>query len=248
MDWASQFYKQQFLLSQIKFDETSQLVYLQEASRIQEQMGKSFHKVLELGAGNGQLANTLASQNFDLTTIELVQELVTFAKANSLAPINILCGDFYELNLSDKFDCILYIDGFGVGEDEDQLRLLKRIYDWLNNDGYALIDIYEPNYWRQVYKEEIVLSDDSKILRKYNFDEKTLRFSDTWWHKDNEADKFTQSLKCYSTQCIYELCQSANLDIIGYFPNGAMDFETWSYSEPGSIDYCISYRIKLKKK
>ena len=212
MEWASQFYKQQFLLSEVKIEETSQSVCLQEVVRIQEQIGKSFHKVLELGAGYGLLANAMASQGRDVTSIELVQELVTFAKDNSLAPVHILCGDFYEINLKDTFDCILYIDGFGVGEDADQLRLLKRIYHWLNNEGYALIDIYEPNYWRQVYRGEIVLNDDSSVFRMYDFNEEALRFTDTWWHKNNDSEKFTQSLKCYSPQCL----SGPNQDIFLY--------------------------------
>lgn len=248
MEWASEFYKKQFLLTKRNLDEISKSTYLQEVLRIQEQIGKPFFKVLELGAGNGQLANAMANKSYEVTSVELVEELVQFAKENTSAPVNILCGDFYKLNIHELFDCILYIDGFGVGEDEDQLHLLNRIYKWLNNDGYALIDIYEPNYWRQVYKNEMVLNDEATIFRKYDFNEETMRFTDTWWHKNYEDNKSTQSLKCYSISRIYELCQSANLDIVGYFPNGAMDFETWSYYETASLDYCISYRIKVKKK
>jgi len=127
MEWAAEFYKKQFLLTKRNLGEISKSTYLQEVSRIQEQIGKPFFKLLELGAGNGQLANALANKNY-------------------------------------------------------------------------------------------------------------------------EDDKSTQSLKCYSISRIYELCQSANLDIVGYFPNDAMDFETWSYYETASLDYCISYRIKVKKK
>lgn len=248
MKWATQFYKQQFLISKLDIEELPQSLYLQEVARIKEQMGIPFQHVLELGAGIGRLANTLASQEKDVISIELVEDLVEYAKMNSTAPVTILCGDFYEIELNDTFDCVLYSDGFGVGEDEDQLRLLKRIHSWLTDDGYALIDIYEPNYWRQVYKGEMMPGEDSSVLRKYDYEEQASRFTDTWWHTDNEAEKYTQSLKCYSPQCIYELCQQANLAIVGYFPNGAMNFETWSYYEPAAIDYCISYRIKLKKK
>lgn len=190
----------------------------------------------------------MANKNYEVTSVELVEELVQFAKENTSAPVNILCRDFYKLNIQELFDCMLYIDGFGVGEDEDQLHLLKRIHNWLNKDGYALIDIYEPNYWRQIYKGERVLNDEATIFRKYDFNEETMRFTDTWWHKNYEDNKSTQSLKCYSISRIYELCQLANLDIVGYFPNDAMDFEKWSYDERASLDYCISYRIKVEKK
>ena len=248
MEWAKQFYKQQFLLSKMEYEGMSHSYYLDEVEKVSEQFGKPFHKVLEIGAGVGYLANALASQEKDITTIELVDELVAFAKKNSTAPVRILCGDFYEIDVPGPFDCILYIDGFGVGEDTDQLRLLKRIHHWLKDDGYALIDIYEPNYWRHIYKGQMMPVKNSSVARQYDFDENTARLSDTWWHTELDLGKWTQSLKCYTPQQIHALCQQANLDIVGYFPGGEMNFETWSYYEPASLDYCISYRIKLKKK
>jgi SAM-dependent methyltransferase len=245
LDWALQFYKEQFLLS--KLEEMPELYYLQEVARIEEQFGKSFESVLELGAGTGGLAYALSKHGKDVTTIELVKELADFAQSISASTVHTICGDFYEINFARQFDCILYIDGFGVGVDEDQLRLLKRIYNWLNDDGYALIDIYEPNYWRQIYREEILPGSDFSVIRKYDFDDANSRLTDTWWHKDNESLQYTQSLACYSPQKIADLGRRANLEIVGYFPNGAMDYETWTYYDVAPLHHCISYRIKVKK-
>ena len=147
MDWAKQFYKEQFLLINQQ-DEVASAYLQEDVDRIEEQFGKAFQTVLELGAGDGQLASVIAQRGNDVTTIEFVEERVTYAKSQAQVPMTILCGDFYTINVLEQFDCVLYIDGFGVGEDADQLRLLHRIHHWLKNDGYALIDIYEPNYWR----------------------------------------------------------------------------------------------------
>ena len=102
--------------------------------KLNNKSGDSFQTVLELGAGNGQLARSIAHRKKDVTTIELVPEMVEFAKTIP-SSVKSLCGSFYDLPLNETFDVILYIDGFGVGNDDDQLKLLHRIYEWMNNDG-----------------------------------------------------------------------------------------------------------------
>lgn len=247
MDWAKQFYKEQFLL--INQQDEVAYNYLQEdVNRIEEQFGKAFQTVLELGAGDGQLANVMAQRGKDVATIEFVEERVAYAKSQAQVPMTILCGDFYTIDVSEQFDCVLYIDGFGVGEDADQLRLLHRIHHWLKDDGYALIDIYEPNYWQAAYKEPMRPTNDDKVYRQYSYDFENNRFIDEWWHQDSKEAKVAQSLKCYSVKEIVALCEQARLSIVGYFPGGAVDYEQWTYTEPAALDHCISYRIKLKKK
>lgn len=95
----------------------------------------------------------------------------------------------------------LYIDGFGIGEDADQLRILKRINGWLNEDGYALRDIYEPNYWRQVYKGETIYSPDNKVLTislsNFDKDDKTINKINNIINtisKENDLNSFTVEL------------------------------------------------------
>src|SRR5699024_10862508 len=125
--------------------------YLQEdAAALLEQAGQPFGMALELGAGNGFMANELAERGMKVTTIELVEELHAFAQQHAHPAVTPLCGDFYTIELPETFDAVLYLDGFGVGDDADQLRLLGRIRDWMEDDGFGLIDIYQPNYWRKL--------------------------------------------------------------------------------------------------
>jgi len=55
-----------------------------------------------------------------------------------------ICGDFYEVDVPGPFDVVAYFDGFGIGSDPDQRRLLQRISSWLTPDGCALIDVFAP--------------------------------------------------------------------------------------------------------
>src|SRR5699024_9851391 len=122
---------------------------------------------------------------------------------------------FYTVDVTETFDVLLYIDGFGVGTDAEQLQLLKRINGWLNEEGVALIDVYQPKYWQKIAGQEMTPFPDSGVRRKYDYDWKNQRMTDTWWEEESPAAHFTQSLACYTPDEIHALCQEANLAIVG---------------------------------
>lgn len=144
---VKEFYKKQFEL--LSYDIKNENWLQEVAKEVQEQIGYPFQTMLELGAGNGGFARAMSNLNVKMTTVELVPELVMFAKEHSTNDIEIHCADFYKINFEEKFDVVSYLDGFGVGTDEEQLVLLKRIHNWLKDDGCALIDIYQPLYWEK---------------------------------------------------------------------------------------------------
>ncbi|KOO52019.1 class I SAM-dependent methyltransferase [Viridibacillus arvi] len=244
-NWVKHFYKRQFELypqTQILKESDFKL-----ANQIAEQIGMPFQSVLELGAGNGLLARALSTFDKSVTTIELVSEMVKFAKQYNNENITSLCGSFYNIDLNQTFDALLYIDGFGIGTDKDQLALLKRIFNWLKDDGIGLIDIYQPEYWKKTNGMQMATDPSAKVLREYGYEEKNNRMTDTLWEMNNPDDRIVQSLSCYTPDEIVELCNLANLQVISIFPGGAMDFENWSYKETVTLSKCLSYRIKIKK-
>lgn len=245
-NWVKPFYKRQFELYSPSHQISESDMSL--SAEIIEQVGKTFETILELGAGNGKLARALAEFNKVITTIELVPEIVEFAKQSYNDKVNSLCGSFYTIELAEKFDLILYIDGFGIGTDKEQIQLLKRIYNWLADGGIGLIDIYQPKYWKKV--NGIQMSPDSRliVLREYGYDEQTNRMTDTLWKRNSPEDKIVQSLACYTPEEIVALCQEANLEILEIYPGGAMDYDKWVYQENTTIDECLTYRIKIRKK
>ena len=54
-------------------------------------IGYPFQTMLELGAGNGGFARAMSNLNVKMTTVELVPELVMFAKEHSTNDIVIHC-------------------------------------------------------------------------------------------------------------------------------------------------------------
>lgn len=242
---AQDFYKKQFKLSEDILEIST--IPLEFVEEVVEQVGRDFTSVLELGAGNGALSRGLSTFSKNITTVELVSEMVDFAKRFNTPNVTSLCGSFYDIDINKTFDTILYMDGFGVGFDKEQLILLKRINNWLVDGGVALIDIYNPNYWKKVSGQEMMPYPNSNISRIYGYDESLNRMTDTWWEDNNLEKTYTQSLACYSPDEIYSLCEKAGLKIIAYYPGGAMDFENWKFNESVPLSECLSYRIKVIK-
>lgn len=247
-NWEYNYYKRQFEVITAASNQPADFHFRKEVSKITEQVGRPFNNVLELGAGQGDIANTLARQDKKVTTVELVEEICDYAEKHAPPNVQVMCDDFYTVKLDGEFGLVLYLDGFGVGDDEDQLFLLKRICNWMSDDGYALIDIYQPQYWQNVAGKEMHPLGTREVKRKYGYDYINQRMTDTWWETGEEASSFTQSLACYSPQQIHELCEKARLQIVAYYPSGAMDFEEGVYKEITSLDECLSYRIKIKRK
>lgn len=245
--WVKEFYKKQFELGEPIFKIIPSGLYEKLADEVMEQVGKPFQTVLELGGGMGRLSTQLANMGKNVTMIELVAELCEVAEDEKPENLEILNDDFYDVELNNKYDLVLYIDGFGIGDTTDQLRLLNRINDWLTEDGVALIDIYQPQYWRNVDGVQMQIHPELDVKRKYSYDYQNNRMNDTWWHMDQSDDTYTQSLACYSHEEIFALADAAGLTVVGYYPGGNMDYEEHNWENTASLNDCLAYRIKLKK-
>lgn len=240
--WVSNFYKTQFELTTDHLEWEDELI--DAAQEIFEQVGTSFSKALDIGAGVGGLARAMSKLGIHMTTVELEPSLVDFAKTHSPSDINIHCDSFYTIEFDKQFDVVSYTDGFGVGDDGDQLLLLKRIANWMKDDGCALIDIYQPLYWQKAHGQSMRFG---QAERKYEYDFQSKRMLDHWWHTEKPNDIITQSLRCYTIDEISSLCQQAGLIITGLFPSGAFDFDEQTYQKCASLNECLSFRIKVKK-
>ncbi|WP_411954816.1 class I SAM-dependent methyltransferase [Alkalibacillus sp. S2W] len=244
-NWVKPFYENQFhMMKGLQgFSERDE----QAAKEIFNQIGKDFSTVLEIGSGNGNLALGLAEFNKVVKTVELVPELVEFAKQNSHPNVTSLCGSFYNIDLPQTFDAVLYIDGFGIGEDPDQLYLLKRIREWLTEDGIGLIDIYNPPYWQKADGKQMYIDPEANVCRRYGYIHETNQMTDTWWYKDTPEESFTQVLACYHVDEIKSLCDLAGLKVVEVIPGGAMDRDEKRFIPKASLSECLSYRIKVAR-
>lgn len=210
---------------------------------------KIIHKhsdILDLGAGGGQNAFAMNKLGHNVVAIELLPELAKWAKkiAENKAGLKIITNDFYKVKLKEKFDLITYWDGFGVGEDEDQKKLLKNINSWLKRDGSVLIEIYAPWYFGYFSKREMQIG---KVKRQFSFDFVGCRWQDEWQLK---GKKIKQSLRCYSPADLKLLLEGTGLVLKKVIPclGYAKNKEVFLYKEKALSEKTITYLAQILKK
>jgi SAM-dependent methyltransferase len=180
----------------------------QRVSLLQQYAAAGPARVLELGAGYGTTATVTAQAGHAVTAVE-ISDRVDFATElkKDVAPgsLTIIKDDFYSVELPDQFDAVCYWDGFGVGSDADQRRLLRRIATpWLRPGGVALIDVYNPFVWAQWHGDEEhrepnpALGYEHELFERTTFDPVTCTAIDTWWDAARPDEKISQRLRCYT--------------------------------------------------
>lgn len=250
MNWVEDFYSKQEEWLGVYTSEVNEY-HRNKALALQSLAGVAPKSVLELGAGGGQTAFATSQLGYTVTAIELLERPTLFAKSLSEkatgGSMRVIKDDFYSVQLDESFDIVCYWDGFGIGEDIDQVRLLRRVEQWLKPDGIALLDIYSPWYWSRVSGTE--MSFDT-VKRRYEFIAKDSRMIDRWWMLGNEEQNVAQSLRCYSPADLKLLLRDTGLFLVEdeILPGGAVDYEAGTYEESVPLDKCMQYTVKLIKR
>lgn len=193
--------------------------------------GTSRKRLLELGTGYGNTAAATAEEGYEVTGVEISERAKfsdQFLSRKYRGSLKIIREDFYAVQLDSPFDIVTYWNGFGVGRDDDNRRLLKRIaHEWLVDDGVALIDIANPFTWASWAGEEESKSAQPEIgysanlTQRIDFDPVANRFVDTWWETEKPQQKISQSIRCYSPADLALLLEGTGLAVKELLVNGA---------------------------
>lgn len=246
MDWVREFYSKQnewfgIYLGNIEESHHKRAWLVQELADL-----KSKIKILELGAGGGQTAAAMANLGHDVTMIELLHESAECAQklARELrnGSLSVVEGDFYKYDFQPEFDLICYFDSFGIGSDDDQKILLKRIQSWLKPNGKVIIEIGATWFWARAAGKEIDLGG---AMRSYDFDPIGSRLIDRWWLPENPKEVYAQSLRCYTPADLKMLLDDSGLIIKELLPGGTIDFEIMEFVEKSELENAMTYFVLL---
>lgn len=246
MDWVKEFYTAQnewFGVYLVEIEEN----HRERAILINSMTDSKPKKILELGAGGGQTSIALSELGHEVSMIELLEDSVEHAHLLAEergVEIEILHGDFYEVNIEKKFDLVCYFDSFGIGEDDDQIQLLKRIKSWLNPNGCAIIEIGATWYWGGIAKGKIV--DLGACYRQYDFDALGSRLIDSWWRKKDPETIVKQSLRCYTPMDLRLLLKETGLEITELQAGGSVDYDRMEFVKKTKLEDAMTYYIKLE--
>lgn len=182
-------------------------------------------RILELGSGYGSTAVAAALAGYVVTAVEVSDRAdFTAGLAQDLAAdcLTVHKADFYEVHLDQRFDAVCYWNGFGVGSDADQRRLLRRIgSEWLRPGGTALIDVFNPFVWAGWDGNEehrvpnAAAGYDHELRERVRFDPVTCTVVDTWWEPADPDHPISQTLRCYTPADLMLLLDGTGLFLTG---------------------------------
>ncbi len=190
-------------------------------SRFVEEVSPTAINVLELGCGYGATAVALAESGLAVVAVDLSDRIEYAPRiASDAKNVRFLREDFYSVDLGDRFDVVCYWDGFGIGEDSDQVRLLERIAnEWLRPGGVAIVEIFDPGGWladdglEEIKEPNPELGYAHRLGHRRSFDRANSRALDSWW-EIGSTRSFSQSLRCYRPDEFRSLATSAGLKVI----------------------------------
>lgn len=101
--------------------------------------------ILDAGCGVGRISVELAALGLDVTGVDLIQSELDTAKETAEAEgvkIDFVNADLRNYNPNKKFDCAVNLfTSFGYcDKEEDDLLILKNIYNSLNNGGTFILE------------------------------------------------------------------------------------------------------------
>lgn len=198
------------------------------AAEVERFCGTGQKRILELGAGSGGTAGAMADLGHTVVAVELSPVRAEFARdlAKSRSNLTVLEADFYTVDLQERFDLVCYWDGFGVGGDDDQRRLLSRVrQQWLIRTGAMLLDVFSPAFWaaragqqerieavsRLVDGEVRTVRLDVPVMAHYHYDCATGRFISEWWPEGRMEEMIRESVRCYAPTAFIELLGGTGL-------------------------------------
>lgn len=198
-----------------------------ERARIIDEITGGPHRVLELGAGFGGAAAATADLGHEVVALERSPCRASFAQRHLWAQrpgvLHVVEGDFRDVELPGSFNVVAYWMGFGVGTDHEQLMLLRRIRDWLAPGGRALLDVFDPQWWRAENGSE---RHGRRISRRFGFDAKRSCLVLTYWRtQHSQRREVTELLRCYSPLEMSSLVNAAGLvEVQRHGPSGECSY------------------------
>jgi len=231
--------------------------YKARAETVERLCGREIRRVLDLGAGSGRTAAAIADLGHTVVGVELnptdigyAQDLLTIPHLGSLTMLE---GDYYTIKLDGQFDVVCWWQGFGIGTDADQRRMLRRIaYEWLTPGGCALIDVYNPVRAARHAGEEVHLEalegvpGSVAMIERCHFDPVYSRWIDEWQPTVEPAKALAQTVRCYTPMDFLLLLEGTGLALKRIEVDGCeVDFSTNQIALSGPLMEAWGYLAQL---
>jgi ubiquinone/menaquinone biosynthesis C-methylase UbiE len=211
---------------------------------------KKPESVLDLACGTGTMTVELARRGYDMTGIDLSEDMLAVARQKCDAerfahPVLLVCQNMSELELYGTVDAaVCCLDSLNyLTAADDLMRTFLHVHNYLNPDGLFLFDMNAPKKFEDVYGTNAYVLEDEGILcawqNIYNKKSKMCDFylsiftenADGRWTRFDEE----QRERCWSLRTVKKLLADCGFELVSLsedFEGGEVtaDTERWYFT------------------
>ena len=177
--------------------------------------------VLDMGCGTGAMTRYLDAHGYDMTGIDVSEEMLTIAKEKSSPDILYLLQDMREFELYGTVRAIVSVcDSLNyITEEEDLLQVFRLVWNYLDPDGVFFFDMNTIYKYKEMLGETTIAEnreEGSFIWENYYDPEEQLNQYDLTLYVQDEDDRYvrfeeTHIQKAYALERVLELLEKAGL-------------------------------------
>ncbi len=206
--------------------------------------------ILDLACGTGAMTVELAKRGYDMTGIDLSEEMLSVARMKCdecrlSRSVLLVCQDMSQLELYGTVDAVTCcLDSLNYLTSTDELkRTFMRVHNYLNPDGLFIFDMNAPAKFLNVYaNNSYVLEDEGILCAWQNLYNKKTRLCDFYlsiftedddgrWRRFDEE----QTERCYSLRTVKKLLDECGFELYSLAGDFSMapvdnDTERWYFT------------------
>ena len=178
--------------------------------------------ILDVGCGTGILANELKKMNFEVSGMDISEDMINVAKETT-TEIEFIVADMRNFDMKKKFDMITCaFDAINyITTDEDMENAMSSIYNNLNENGFFIFDVNTPYLYEDKHFGVINRVFDNIHFKQILEYDKTTQIATTLFDfGNNELENHIQ--RAYSVEKMDEYLLKSGFEIVGRYKNFRM--------------------------
>lgn len=191
--------------------------------------------VLDMGCGTGAMTRYLDAHGYDMTGIDVSEEMLTIAKEKSSPDILYLLQDMREFELYGTMRAAVSIcDSMNyILEEDDLLRVFSLVNNYLDPGGIFIFDLNTVYKYQEILGEQIIAEDREEcsfIWDNFYDEEEMINEYDLTVFVQEEGDLFrryceTHYQRAYSLETVRALIEKAGMEVLAIY-------DAFTYNKP----------------
>ena len=196
-------------------------------------LSKNSH-ILDLAAGFGRHAILFAKLGYNVTAVDLSENLLSIAKENAKSEgihINFVHSDIRNFNPDSQYDLIvnLFTSLGYFEEDEENYYILRKVFDILSAGGFFVLDYFNKNFVVKNIVAKTVEEIDDGVITQHRFIEGERIVKEITIDKEGKVNKFYESVRMFSSNELIKMIQKLgfkNLRTFGDLSGNPFELES----------------------